>query len=108
MLFGPVIAPIVGGALSQAFGWRSTFVLLAILTIPVFLITVFSVPETHHWLVMKHHEQKNAQQQQIPRPEQEQASQPYAALPSDNIADIEMNVPHHPSPPLFLQFPQPR
>lgn len=51
MLVGPVIAPIIGGFLSQAFGWRSTFVLLAILGAPAVLLTILLFPETHHFYV---------------------------------------------------------
>ena len=29
-LVGPILGPLIGGALSQAFGWRSCFVALAI------------------------------------------------------------------------------
>lgn len=64
MLLGPVIAPIVGGALSQAFGWRSTFVLLAILAVPTFLLSLFSVPETHHYYVVQNIEKRNRRNQQ--------------------------------------------
>lgn len=53
MLFGPILAPIVGGILSQAFGWRSTFVLLAIMTGPIALFTLLVVPETHQWFVVQ-------------------------------------------------------
>jgi multidrug resistance protein len=50
VLFGPVVAPIVGGALAQAYGWRSTFMLLAALTAPLILFAFFSLNhETHHW-----------------------------------------------------------
>ena len=59
MLIGPVIAPIIGGFLSDAFGWRSTFVLLAILTTPIFVYIIIFLPETHHWLVLQKIKEKN-------------------------------------------------
>lgn len=44
-----MIAPIIGGILSQTFGWRSTFVLLCIMTVPIGLVALV-IPETlpHH------------------------------------------------------------
>ena len=51
ILLGPVIAPLCGGILSETFTWRSTFVLLAIMAIPIFLATALIVPETEHWHV---------------------------------------------------------
>ena len=50
LLIGPVVAPLVGGALSAAFGWQSTFMLLAALTGPIILLTMACIRhETHHW-----------------------------------------------------------
>ena len=40
LLIGPVIAPLIGGALSAWRGWRATFVLLAVLTGPI-VVSVF-------------------------------------------------------------------
>ena len=51
MLIGPIIAPLCGGILSDTFTWRSTFVLLAIMAVPIFLATALIVPETQHWHV---------------------------------------------------------
>ena len=48
MLLGPIIAPIIGGVLSQAFGWRSNFMFLALLNVLVVICVLF-VPETNHW-----------------------------------------------------------
>ena len=54
LLLGPVIAPLVGGALSAAFGWQSTFMLLAALTAPVLLLTMACIRhETHHWFAAR-------------------------------------------------------
>jgi len=49
MLIGPVIAPLIGGILSAVFSWRATFVALAAMAVPIFIITIITVPETHHW-----------------------------------------------------------
>jgi len=53
-LVGPLLGPVLGGGLSQAFGWRSTFICLAVfcggLVVPL-LIAV--VPETHQYKVIQ-------------------------------------------------------
>jgi multidrug resistance protein len=54
LLVGPVIAPLLGGALAQRFGWRATFILLAVITVPIVAIFRLCVPrETHHYFVRK-------------------------------------------------------
>ncbi|KAK3370297.1 major facilitator superfamily domain-containing protein [Podospora didyma] len=45
-LTGPLFAPIIGGALSQAFGWRSTMWFLAIYGGVMLLFLFFGLPET--------------------------------------------------------------
>lgn len=45
-LMGPLIAPIVGGALAQGFGWRSTMWFLTVYGAVVFLLILFALPET--------------------------------------------------------------
>lgn len=42
----PAIAPIVGGALHDAFGWRSVFVFLTLLGVAMWLWTAIVLPET--------------------------------------------------------------
>jgi MFS family permease len=53
-LVGPVLGPVFGGALSQAFGWRSTFICLAVFcgAVVVPLLAVL-VPETHQFKVLR-------------------------------------------------------
>ena len=51
MLFGPVIAPLLGGIVSQLFGWRACFIMLAVMTGPILILTYLFVPETHHYYV---------------------------------------------------------
>ncbi|CAF3179431.1 unnamed protein product [Rotaria socialis] len=46
-LIGPVIGALIGGALSEAFGWRSTFVLLAVSSFVILIIVFFLLSETH-------------------------------------------------------------
>ena len=54
VLFGSVVAPIVGGGIAQAFGWRSTFMLLAALAAPLILLALtFLRHETHHWFARR-------------------------------------------------------
>lgn len=47
-LCGPLIAPIVGGALAQKFGWRSTMWFLAIFAGALVVILTLCLPETLH------------------------------------------------------------
>lgn len=45
-LTGPLLAPIVGGALAQAFGWQSTMWFLAIFGLIITVLLLFLLPET--------------------------------------------------------------
>lgn len=45
-LCGPLLSPIVGGALTQRFGWRSTQWFLAIYGVVELLLMIFCLPET--------------------------------------------------------------
>jgi multidrug resistance protein len=45
-LLAPLIAPIVGGALAQGFGWKATMWFLAIYGLAILLLLVFCLPET--------------------------------------------------------------
>ena len=53
MLVGPIIAPLIGGAITDAFNWRATFVLLAIITFPIAVFSYFIMIETHHYIVSR-------------------------------------------------------
>lgn len=46
---GPVIGPLVGGPLANAFGWRSTFVFLAAYAAVAIIVTFIFIPETHQY-----------------------------------------------------------
>lgn len=52
LLVGPIVAPLVGGALAAAFDWRATFALLAGLGILIALLASF-LPETHQYFVLR-------------------------------------------------------
>lgn len=43
----PIVAPLVGGYVSAAFGWRAIFVLLALFSALCLLAVIFIMPETH-------------------------------------------------------------
>jgi multidrug resistance protein len=45
-LMGPLLAPIVGGALAQGFGWRSTMWFLTAYGAIIFFLILFALPET--------------------------------------------------------------
>ncbi|KAI1402989.1 major facilitator superfamily transporter multidrug resistance [Hypoxylon fuscum] len=45
-LMGPLLAPIIGGALTEAFGWRSTVWFLTAYGAVVFVFVLFCIPET--------------------------------------------------------------
>lgn len=59
MLIGPIIAPVIGGYLSQALGWRSTFILLAVMTTPIAVYAYIVLPETHQWFVIQAIKKRN-------------------------------------------------
>lgn len=48
-----MIAPVIGGALSEAFSWRATFVLLSAMTVPLSILSFYVLPETHHYFVVQ-------------------------------------------------------
>ncbi|KAI0129945.1 major facilitator superfamily transporter multidrug resistance [Xylariales sp. AK1849] len=45
-LMGPLLAPIIGGALAQGFGWRSTMWFLTVYGTLIFILILFALPET--------------------------------------------------------------
>ncbi|KAH8652360.1 major facilitator superfamily transporter multidrug resistance [Xylariales sp. PMI_506] len=45
-LMGPLLAPIIGGALAEGFGWRSTMWFLTVFGAVVLLLILFALPET--------------------------------------------------------------
>jgi MFS family permease len=51
MLFGPVIAPLLGGIVAELYGWRACFIMLSVMTGPILFLTYLYVPETHHYYV---------------------------------------------------------
>lgn len=52
LLFGPILGPLIGGAIAQAYGWRSCFIALTLLGGLLTLMLVF-VPETHQQLIVQ-------------------------------------------------------
>lgn len=52
-LVGPVVGPLVGGGLAQAFNWRATFVAMAIMGVVVLVAVLVFMEETHHYHVLK-------------------------------------------------------
>lgn len=47
MAIGPLVAPLIGGQLTAAFGWQSNFVFLAIIGSLLFVVASIMLPETH-------------------------------------------------------------
>ncbi|KAI1273800.1 major facilitator superfamily domain-containing protein [Xylaria sp. FL0933] len=45
-LMGPLLAPIIGGALTSAYGWRSTMYFLAVYGAIIVALITFGIPET--------------------------------------------------------------
>lgn len=52
LLVGPIAAPAIGGAITQAMDWRATFILLAALGAVLTALAVV-VPETHQWMTLQ-------------------------------------------------------
>jgi MFS family permease len=53
ILVGPIVAPVLGGFLANAFGWRATFVLLVALAVPIAIFAYAILPETHIYYVKR-------------------------------------------------------
>ena len=56
---GPIVGPVIGGPLSYAFGWRSTFIFLTICSFIAIVVTIFLIPETHQYFAMEHFHKTN-------------------------------------------------
>ena len=50
-ILGPTLSPILGGLISQYFGWRAIFRFLAMVATPVFIFLILFFPETCHKVV---------------------------------------------------------
>lgn len=59
-LVGSVVAPMIGGALAAALGWRSTLVFLAICGGAFGLVLLVFLPETHQYMVLSRLRSKDA------------------------------------------------
>ncbi|CAF1438645.1 unnamed protein product [Adineta steineri] len=54
---GVLVGPIIGGPLSYHYGWRSTFIVVEMLAVVLFILYVLFVPETHQYIIVcKYHE----------------------------------------------------
>lgn len=51
ILVGPIIAPLIGGFLAEAFSWRATFVFLTVFGIFIAVVAYATLPETHPFYV---------------------------------------------------------
>jgi len=47
MAIGPLVAPLIGGQLTAAFGWQANFALLTIMGALVLVLATLTLPETH-------------------------------------------------------------
>ena len=47
MAAGPLVAPLLGGQLTANYGWQSNFIVLALLSVIVAVVTFFKLPESH-------------------------------------------------------------
>jgi MFS family permease len=52
LLVGPIIAPVIGGVITAAFGWRAIFSFLTALG-AITALLVWALPETHQWLALR-------------------------------------------------------
>ena len=64
-LAGPLISPVIGGALTQAFGWRSTQWFQAIFGLGTLIGIILCLPETHHIKKVEEAVEETAQSQNI-------------------------------------------
>lgn len=62
---GPIVGPLIGGPLSDAFGWRSTFVLLTIYGVINVVVLFILIPETHQYFAKEHFHKVNSKKRII-------------------------------------------
>lgn len=80
LLVGPIVGPFIGGILCNVFGWRSTFISLAIMAVLAGVLILAFVPETHHYFVLRKINQNNVKKRMIII-EAEQIKQPEFLAP---------------------------
>lgn len=74
---GPLFGPVIGGALTDRFGWRGTQWFLAVFGVVVLLMMTFCLPETLR--------KKPQPKEIIPESEAEK-------VPAENITKLERNI----------------
>ncbi|KAI9661396.1 MAG: hypothetical protein M1831_003129 [Alyxoria varia] len=81
-LAGPLISPIIGGALTQGFGWRSTQWFQAIYGGVILLLITFGLPETHKKNKRKRTADDDATETQDDRLQSSASQTPIGRIPS--------------------------
>lgn len=81
MLVGPIVAPLVGGALSDAGTWRNTFYLLIAMGAACTALTLALLRETHHYYLSEAHPEHNGERLPLPVLESPLAALKYFADP---------------------------
>jgi DHA1 family bicyclomycin/chloramphenicol resistance-like MFS transporter len=59
LTIGPIVSPTLGSLLLEAFGWRSIFAVMAIVSVVAFGLSVFVLPETLHAADRQHNPFRN-------------------------------------------------
>lgn len=68
LLVGPILGPVIGGAIATGFGWRATFVFLVIVAAILLVLLFFFVPETLPYKYFQKHLESKYPNQQNPYP----------------------------------------
>lgn len=102
-LLAPLIAPIVGGALAQGFGWKATMWFLAIYGLVILAMLIFLLPET---LARKKQEEANADIEPTAESIRRMTTRESAKVRSKKLATSAKRIFLDPlSVLLFLRFP---
>ncbi|KAM0464965.1 hypothetical protein ACHAPV_001957 [Trichoderma viride] len=102
-LLAPLIAPIVGGALAQGFGWKATMWFLAIYGLVILAMLIFLLPET---LARKKQEEANADIEPTAESIRRMTTRESAKVRSKKLAASAKRIFLDPlSVLLFLRFP---
>jgi hypothetical protein len=78
--------------LSQAYSWRATFVLLCVLLVPIFLLALYAMPETHHYFVLKKIVKSNAAHAQTQNPQAAVEAGNEGGMELTTAGNVERNV----------------